>query len=59
MSQLPKDPMILLSYVNTELRDSGDSLEEFCVRMGVEQTELEKAFDEVGFLYDEKENRFR
>ena len=59
MSQLPKDPMILLSYVNTELRDSGDSLEEFCVRMGVEQTELERVFDEVGFLYDEKENRFR
>ena len=59
MSQLPKDPMILLSYVNTELRDSGDSLEGFCVRMGVEQTELERVFDEVGFLYDEKENRFR
>ncbi|MBR4394231.1 MAG: DUF4250 domain-containing protein [Oscillospiraceae bacterium] len=58
MSQLPKDPMILLSYVNTELRDSGDSLEEFCVRMDVEHTELEKVFDEIGFRYDEKENRF-
>ena len=50
--------MILLSYVNTELRDSGDSLEEFCVRMDVEHTELEKVFDEIGFRYDEKENRF-
>ena len=27
---LPKDPYILLSYLNTQLRDNYPSLEEFC-----------------------------
>ena len=27
---IPKDPMILLSYVNTQLRDYYDSLEALC-----------------------------
>ncbi len=28
---LPKDPVILLSYVNTRLRDGCTSLEDFCL----------------------------
>ena len=51
--------MILLSYVNTELRDSGESLEEFCTRMDVEQAEMVRMLNAVGFYYDRKENRFR
>ena len=30
MNTLPKDPIILLSYVNTQLRDNYNSLEEMC-----------------------------
>lgn len=30
MSTLPKDPMILLSYINTQLRDNYSSLGEMC-----------------------------
>ena len=59
MNHLPKDPMILLSYVNTELRDSGESLEEFYTRMDVEEAEMERMLNAVGFYYDRKENRFR
>ena len=33
---LPKDPVILLSYVNTKLRDNYSSLQEFCEEEGVE-----------------------
>lgn len=51
--------MILLSYVNTELRDSGESLEEFCTRMDVEWAEMERMLNAVGFYYDRKDNRFR
>ncbi|MDY5783285.1 MAG: DUF4250 family protein, partial [Gemmiger sp.] len=30
MFMLPADPIILLSYVNTKLRDRDESLDEFC-----------------------------
>ena len=59
MDQLPKDPVILFSFVNTELRNSGESLEEFCFRMDVEQKELERAIAMAGFCYDMEQNRFR
>ena len=43
MSQnLPQDPIILLSYVNTQLRDHYATLAEFCAAMGADQAELEK-----------------
>ena len=41
-TNLPQDPIILLSYVNTQLRDHYATLAEFCAAMGADQTELEK-----------------
>ena len=37
---IPKDPVMLLSYVNTQLRDNYASLDEFCGAMDVEKEEL-------------------
>ena len=31
---LPKDPVMLLSYLNTQLRDNYDSLEALCDEIG-------------------------
>ena len=55
---LPKDPMILLSVVNTKLRDEYDSLEALCEDLDVDRTELELKLEEVGFRYDAARNRF-
>ena len=41
---IPKDPVMLLSYVNTQLRDNYASLDEFCGAMDVEKEELLSAF---------------
>ena len=35
--QLPRDPVILLSYVNTQLRDAYPSLKELCHALCVEE----------------------
>ena len=35
--ELPKDAVILLSFVNTKLRDFYPSLDEFCKAAGVER----------------------
>ncbi len=55
---LPKDPFILLSYVNTQLRDNYPDLEEFCAARDVDREELEVLLASVGFTYDPFGNRF-
>lgn len=55
---LPKDPMILLSVVNTKLRDDYDSLEALCEDLDVERDELEAQLEAVGFSYRPEQNRF-
>ena len=40
--QLPKDPVMLLSFVNTQLRDQDASLEELCARYQVDKKELDE-----------------
>lgn len=55
---LPKDPMILASYVNTKLRDEYDSLDAFCEDWDLDRAELERRLAAVGFVYREEQNRF-
>ncbi len=56
---LPKDPMILLSYINTHLRDDYLSLDALCEDLDIPRAELEEKLSAVGFAYDEGQNRFR
>ena len=55
---LPKDPMILLSYVNMKLRDEYDSLEALCEDMELDRAALEATLSSVGFVYREEQKRF-
>lgn len=56
---IPKDPMILLSFVNTKLRDEYTSLEEFCIENNLDIEFLKKKLNEIGFLYNAKLNQFK
>ena len=56
---LPKDPMILLSYLNTHLRDDYPTLDALCEDLDVSRPELEEKLKAVGFSYDEEQKRFR
>ena len=56
---LPNDPMILLSVVNTKLRDEYASLEALCEDLDEDREAIEKALAAAGFAYDEGQNRFR
>lgn len=55
---LPNDPMILLSYVNTQLRDFYPSLEEMCKSLSIEQETLCKTLAEIDYQYDPTRNQF-
>ncbi len=56
---LPKDPFILLSFINTELRDNYDSLDELCKAGQVDRTEIEKSLTSINYRYDEALNQFK
>ncbi len=55
---IPKDPMILLSYVNTQLRDYYDSLDALCTCRGIQKKELVEKMDGIDYHYDEGINQF-
>ncbi len=56
---IPKDPVMLLSFVNTMLRDNYKSLEDFCKGMCVEKEDIENALRTIDYTYDASENRFK
>ncbi len=55
---IPKDPVMLLSYANTQLRDYADSLEALCSLRGIDQTELVEKIAGIGYQYDKAVNQF-
>ena len=56
---IPNDPVILLSYINTQLRDNYSSLEDLCKSLSVSQQFIEEKLAGIGYAYDVKTNSFR
>ena len=50
---------MLLSYVNTQLRDNYSSLDDFCASADISREELEEKLRAVNYEYDVQENCFR
>ena len=58
MKKIPQDPIICLSYVNTQLRDFYSSLDLLCDDLMINRDELVKKMADAGFSYDREQNRF-
>ncbi|MGO5203458.1 DUF4250 domain-containing protein [Bilifractor sp. LCP21S3_F8] len=56
---MPRDPAMLLSFVNMRLRDQYSSLDEFCEAENVNRKLLMERLAEVNYYYDEKTNQFK
>lgn len=56
---IPNDPIILLSFINTKLRDEYSSLDELCKGLCISKEELEKKLLSVGYVYSEITNNFK
>ena len=57
--KIPKDPNMLLSFMNMMLRDRYPSLEEFCVVNDADINEIKDKLNAVGYEFDEELNQFR
>ena len=55
---IPKDPFMLLSYVNTQLRDHYSTLEDFAASNGLSAEEITEKLNAAGYRYDAEQNRF-
>ena len=55
---LPQDPVILLSYVNTKLRDDYPTLDALCDDLEADRTALEATLHAIWYDYDTQQNRF-
>ena len=58
MTFLPKDPVILLSYINTQLRDFYPSLDELCSSLNADKQTLCNTLAQIDYYYDETSNQF-
>ena len=55
---LPQDPIMLLSYINTQLRDNFSSLEDLCDSLDADKQEILDKLATVNYFYDEELNKF-
>ena len=55
---IPNDPIMLLSYVNTQLRDNYSSLDDFCASLDVEKQMIMDKLKTVNYEYSEELNKF-
>ena len=53
-----KDPSILLSVINTKLRDYYKSLDDLCEDLNYDKDEIEAILNNDGYYYDEALNAF-
>lgn len=56
---IPSDPYILLSYINTKLRDNFSSLDALCAALDLDREALESKLEGIDYRYDSSTNQFK
>ena len=59
MQSLPKDPVMLLSFTNTQLRDHYPSLSDFCKAYLIDEGEILAKLKIINYEYDSTLNQFK
>lgn len=54
----PNDPVMLLSYINTNLRDNYASFHELCMSLDLDMEEIANKLEAIGYTYNSELNRF-
>lgn len=58
MSNIPKDPVMLLSYINTQLRDFYPTVEELCGALSLSRDSLDEKLSAIDYRYDRDKNQY-
>ncbi len=54
-----RDPLMLLSLLNTKLRDTYETLEDLCYDENIDKKELLDYFKDNNIVFDKEQNRFK
>ncbi|MBR1865855.1 MAG: DUF4250 domain-containing protein [Lachnospiraceae bacterium] len=57
-ANIPNDPIILLSFINTKLRDEYANLSALCDDLELDPSTLTGKLSSIGYTYNETMNRF-
>ena len=55
---IPKDPVILLSFINTKLRDEYESLSDLCAALDADEVAIRHTLSVLDYRYDPVHNQF-
>lgn len=55
---VPKDPVMLLSFINLKLRDFYPSLAALCDDLDIDRAEVDEKLAGIAYHYDEEKNQF-
>lgn len=55
---IPKDPVILLSYINTQLRDHYKTLDDLCKSLNINKEHIVDKLQQIDYVYDNTLNQF-
>ncbi len=55
---IPKDPIMLLSYINMKLRDFYDDLDDLCEDLDINRNEVEDKLATIESHYNKERNQF-
>ncbi len=55
---IPRDPVMLLSFVNLKLRDFYGSLEAMCEDLDISRNEITEKLSGIDYHYDQEKNQF-
>ena len=55
---IPNDPVMLLSYVNTQLRDFFSNLDDMCSSLQISKEMLVEKMADIDYEYDANSNQF-
>ena len=56
---IPKDPVMLLSYLNLKLRDYYPSLDALCDDLELDKEKVMEKLAQINYYYDKEKNQFK
>lgn len=58
IQNIPKDPAMLLSFINTKLRDEYESFDALCKGLDINPKVITSTLKFIDYEYDEETNQF-
>ena len=58
MAVIPKDPVMLMSFFNTQLRDNYSSFDDLCSAYDLDAEEMKQKLSAIDYHYDADRNQF-